>query len=365
MCFQLLLMSVETACNMRDSQFAHFPPSDYFYKRYEGKIGENLPFVMELNRHDSILEGTYCYDKVGKPILLKGEVDKNGRILLIESSDGKETGKFEGSFKVGNQEEIEGEWVAKGKKMPFEMQENYQKGMAQLKMENYSDSYGKCDLNEAKPQGCAKIRLNLLQIVENTSASARDKINSRLNMIAFESKKPENITHDFIAQYQKDVKELSPEFTLVYEQTLDMKTLLNEKNLLSIQCIRYEYMGGAHGSQNNNFVNFDLATGDEIVLEEVLLPNSKEKITEIAANLFRKQNNISENQTFEDAGYWFSDNKFYLPPKYYLLKDKIVFQYEEYEIAPYAMGAQIVEIPYTYIENFLIKDSILANFLKP
>jgi len=364
-CFQILVLLVETACNMRDSQFAHLPPSDYFYKRYEGKMGEDLHFTMELNRHDSTLEGSYFYEKIGKPIDLSGKIDKSGRISLVESLEGKETGKFEGSFKAGNQEEIVGEWVAKGKKISFEMQENYQKGMAQLKMDNYSDSYGKCDLNEEKMQGCAKIRLNVLQIVENSSETIKNKVNEKLNLMAFEGKNPENITRDFIAQYQKDIKELSPEFTLVYEQNLDMKVLLNEKNILSIQCEKYEYMGGAHGSLNNTFANFDLGTGAEIAVESLFLPNSKQEISTIAEQSFRIKNNISEKQTFEEAGYWFADNKFYLPQKFYLLRDKIVFQYEEYEIAPYAMGAQIVEIPYTQIEKFLLKDSILANFLKP
>lgn len=354
----------EIACNMRDSQYVHLPPSDYFYKVYQGKIGENLDFMMQLNRHDSILEGSYYYNKVRKPISLTGNIDKNGKITLIETVAGKETGRFKGSFKVGNQEEISGEWEMKGKRIAFEMQENYDKGTAQLKMENYAQSTGKCNLEADNQKGCAKIRLNHIQIIENVSNSVKEKVNDKLNLIAFDGKKPENITQDFLAQYQKDLQELSPEFALVYEQTLDMNVLLNEANLLTIQCTHYEYMGGAHGSTNHAFVNFDLNTGEEIVLESMFLPNSMEKITEIGAILFREQNNIFENQTFENAGYWFTDDKFYLPKKYYFLKDKIVFQYEEYEIAPYAMGAQIVEIPYIMIEKFIVNNSILANFLK-
>ncbi|MFN0200759.1 MAG: RsiV family protein, partial [Bacteroidia bacterium] len=93
----------------------------------------------------------------------------------------------------------------------------------------------------------------------------------------------------------------------------------------------------------------------------VFLPNSQLGLTPIAEEYFRKQQKLGD-KTWEEAGFWFENNQFQLSKKFILLKDRVRFEYNEYEIAPYVMGAPVVEIPYSAIMDYL-KPEITALVL--
>src|SRR5579872_7349952 len=104
--------------------------SKNFYKRYKGKLGEDLFITMCLQRDssvaggDTLLSGNYYYDKIGKPLSLKGSLKKEVEISLTETDElHKKTGLFTGKFT--GPETIEGTWKnpLTGKTYPFTLTE--------------------------------------------------------------------------------------------------------------------------------------------------------------------------------------------------------------------------------------------------
>src|SRR5688572_8919840 len=66
---------------------------------FAGSIGNSNDLQMKLVRTGDDLSGTYSYLKVGKPITLKGTIDKDGNVNLSEyDAAGAQTGVFKGKW---------------------------------------------------------------------------------------------------------------------------------------------------------------------------------------------------------------------------------------------------------------------------
>src|SRR6266850_2810795 len=86
-------------------------------KFFKGSIGSALGLQMKLVREGDNLSGSYFYQKVGKKIDVRGNVDKDGNVTLEEfDSSGKQTGLFKGVWtQDGNGSiEISGNWTKPG-----------------------------------------------------------------------------------------------------------------------------------------------------------------------------------------------------------------------------------------------------------
>jgi hypothetical protein len=81
---------------------------------FKGSIGSTLGLQMKLVRDGDKLTGTYFYQKVGKKIDVRGNVDNGGNVVLEEfDANGKQTGVFKGVWKTGDSGliEIAGNWT--------------------------------------------------------------------------------------------------------------------------------------------------------------------------------------------------------------------------------------------------------------
>ena len=74
-------------------------------KYFKGSIGSSLGLQMKLIRTGDQLSGSYFYQKIGKRIDLRGNVDKDGNLTLEEfDQSGKQTGLFKGLWQVKAQD---------------------------------------------------------------------------------------------------------------------------------------------------------------------------------------------------------------------------------------------------------------------
>ena len=88
-----------------------------------GTIGNGIGIRMTIAREGSTLRGSYLYERLGKPLSLRGEIGAGGRVQLEETdAQGKVTGRFVGDLSAdGNR--IDGSWSnAKGEgAQPFSL----------------------------------------------------------------------------------------------------------------------------------------------------------------------------------------------------------------------------------------------------
>ena len=81
---------------------------------FRGSIGNALGMQMKLMREGDKLTGSYSYQKVGKKIDVRGNVDQGGNVTLEEfDPGGKQTGIFKGVWKLDQEGavEIAGDWT--------------------------------------------------------------------------------------------------------------------------------------------------------------------------------------------------------------------------------------------------------------
>lgn len=125
--------------------------------------------------------------------------------------------------------------------------------------------------------------------------------------------------------------------------------LVLQKKVLSLKCSTTNFYGGAHPNQFVMLRNFNPYTGDSLGLGMIFNPENLEELSRLGEKYFRKSQKLKPNESFEDAGYWFKDNQFFLTDNFAFTHEGLLFYFNEYEVAPYSSGAIYFVVPYSVI----------------
>ena len=170
----------------------------------------------------------------------------------------------------------------------------------------------------------------------------------------------QSVSDDFIAAY-KIFLEQTPDYQHGWELSQKISVIRETPAILSLVHESYAFTGGAHGMSGQYFYNIDLNSGQLLALADIIKVENKAGLLKIAHELFYEQRNIPQGQSLEQAGYWFEENKFYLPENYTITDEGLYFLYNPYEIASYADGKIELFIPNSEINSMLILRSEIAN----
>lgn len=150
----------------------------------------------------------------------------------------------------------------------------------------------------------------------------------------------------------------------------DMYLRRGDSQVLSVMTDNYEYTGGAHGGRYFNGYNFEVQTGKEILLEDVIVDKSR-LAQALTAELMEK---YWEFEYTED--YWMgmlesyiSDEPMEFKPEFTwtVEYDGVSFYFSNYELVTYAEGTQEVTLhcsEYPYLFNSRYFDSVEKNYVK-
>ena len=129
------------------------------------------------------------------------------------------------------------------------------------------------------------------------------------------------------------------------------KILKSEGSLVTVVLNSSNYLGGAHGSTSQTYLNFDLDTKKQIELKDIV---EKDKLKQLDAKAYEAfkawivESEIATNvDEYEQA--W----KFKLSNNFNLDKKGLILQYGEYEIGPYVVGLPRLTIPYDQLQGIL------------
>lgn len=117
--------------------------------------------------------------------------------------------------------------------------------------------------------------------------------------------------------------------------------------VISLDYEDYDYMGGAHGSFAKVAVNYKFEKGEPVLLSDPFDAAEKRAIIEQIKIRLRKKFKLRKNQPFADAGLWQEFGQEYKFNNNFFIEQKgIRVIFNQYEIAPYAMGVIDAFIPY-------------------
>ena len=114
------------------------------------------------------------------------------------------------------------------------------------------------------------------------------------------------------------------------------------------------FTGGAHGYTSVSFLNFDPQTGELLTQKELFDPS----FSSFAEEVFRQKNGIPENEPINSTGFLFDEEKFQLPKNIGFSEKKVLLRYNPYEVASYADGSLLLEIPLEEARKYLKFDNL-------
>lgn len=136
------------------------------------------------------------------------------------------------------------------------------------------------------------------------------------------------------------------------EQIITSMVMNVHDHIMSYAVERYIYMGGAHGSNYRIFYNFDLNTGALIHEADMFNEGYAEPLTELLLQNMVAQN--EEIQLIEDLKEYGYNVDEILPNDNFFFTDScMVYVFNQYEIAPYALGETEIAISFDQLSSLL------------
>ncbi len=151
-----------------------------------------------------------------------------------------------------------------------------------------------------------------------------------------------------------------PDYNFFNENAL----MYADDNVVSIQYYNYAYLGGAHGMGAYSYLVYDRAK-KEVITEADLFDEANRGDFEVifTKHLIEKMKKEYESYDPEEP-MWQSMESVKPNGNFYLTKHNLVYQFNNYEIGAYALGAPTLAIPYELIQNLVKEDSPIARIIK-
>lgn len=330
---------------------------------FAGSIGSSNDLQMKLVRSGDDLSGTYSYLKVGKPITLKGTIDKDGNVTLSEyDAGGAQTGIFKGRWNASDQSavKIEGAWSKPNndKQAKFSLEEqpiSFSAGLDLVtKRIKESDNKLKHDIDVLYPQ------------LSGSTDAAVTKFNSMARGLVLKK----------ISEFKKDMAERAAEEE-VPPSDADMrsdllighKVALANDDLVSIGFDIGGYTrGAAHPNSYSEVINYDLKKGKALKLADLFQPSSNylKVISTYCLEDLRKQGK-AQGPDSELPAEWLQRGaaaKLANYRSWTISRKALVIVFDSYQVGPYAAGPQYVSIPYSALKNVILPEGPLGQFVK-
>ena len=161
------------------------------------------------------------------------------------------------------------------------------------------------------------------------------------------------------AQFAQDYRSVQQEMGQLsncWQLETRADTLHASPRLLTVKVETFAYTGGAHPLSNFSFYTFDRETGQSLNLPDLVADTTA--LLGVVEKAFRQQQKVGPNANLEEEGYFLRDGHFFLPTNVGVGQKGLIFYYNPYEIAAYAVGPVEVLIPYEKLNGILREDRL-------
>jgi hypothetical protein len=348
------------------------------YLHLIGAINKDFPIEMNLIKINDTLYGNYSFlnpekrmsgkEVAGSSIPIYGKMSSIDAFIIKENVPDQPC-LFNGKFI--NTQELSGTYEnSKGTKVSFDVTEKYPDGSVSLDV-HYQKSFTPLIKKPGSP--AASVQLLLLIPGESANPLISDTL-IHLMLVKFSGKpirmsQPEKVLEGMKQVYFENYLSTNE---AIYKETMTssfnwqslkfMNVLMNGAHILSFYIDHYAFTGGAHGLMTRQHTVVNLWNGKEVELKDIFKENSEQQISQILRAKIYMKLHLPTSQSLADAGF-FSDT---IKPadNFYITRDGIGFYYNQYDIAPYASGAFDIFIPFSELNDVLIKGGIIRELVK-
>lgn len=365
--------------------------TEFTLRRFEGRIGEDLPVSLFLTRlsgdseeNEKEYSGYYYYHRRGLPISLEmGEAKDGGKLVLREPApddpgkpDAPQTYTGIWILDTGEGSSLHGVWKSgDGKRtLPVSLKEAYPDGSFRFQLHHLGRDH---HLRVNGNTGGEERSLKFPQIDADTPAARR--INAAIRRAVSEvingededvnpAPKPpkapniEQIRKRFFDQAVGNDSLGDDDFPRIYSYHYQWSVVTNDDGVVSLEFMWDDYTGGAHGNFGFGYFVFDAATGEQVQLEDIALAGFRKRWAELGGRALRKAQGLKADAPLSEAGLF--EDTLELNDAWCALPEGIQFSYDPYEIGPYALGQIAFTLPWKDILPDLKPGTSIHAFAK-
>lgn len=235
-------------------------------------------------------------------------------------------------------------------------------------VESINEQSGPCETDSLSNQ-CASFFVEYPIITGMLSPAATNKINESIKSAifdyAFVSEKPEtfqSLIEEISSEYTKILNDF-PDYKASWSMEVNSDIIYQDSSFISVASTIFSYTGGAHPNSYQVYRSYDLRTGEPITLSDILIPGFEDELYDVAEIEFRMLKEIPPSQPLKVKGYFFEGDKFALNDNFAIINKSLIFYFNPFEIAPYAVGPTELELKLTdYVS--LVDEKGILNGLK-
>lgn len=201
---------------------------------------------------------------------------------------------------------------------------------------------------------CSVITLDVIRAsgASEVSAEINRKLDAHIVNLVSSEEDPniytlEELSENFLSDYKEAAESFSEEPP--WEAYVNENIYLRNESIVSVGITTEIFSGGAHGYKTLTFMNFNPETGQVFSPDDIFTAD----FSTFVEQRFRKEQGIPENDNINSTGLWFENDTFRLPENIGFAEEKVILVYNSYEIAPYAAGDIVMEIPMEEVQPFM------------
>ncbi|HWJ80152.1 MAG TPA: DUF3298 and DUF4163 domain-containing protein [Niallia sp.] len=153
------------------------------------------------------------------------------------------------------------------------------------------------------------------------------------------------LSYKEVLEQQENIKDdpkcLEYPSTCIYEYLTTYKVKYNKNNYLSILYNDYRFTGGAHGNTLISTYNFDVKSGERLLLDNFI---QSEKNYAVVTNYVQDYARKHPDIFYADSSEW-KNFKVTKDTNFYLADEGLFLIFQQYEVGPYVSGNPTVLIP--------------------
>ncbi|MEY3421183.1 MAG: hypothetical protein RIR48_1472 [Bacteroidota bacterium] len=231
------------------------------------------------------------------------------------------------------------------------------------KSESYKDGKD-CDLSDSLMNECAILNITSLQPqsdFKELNIAIKDTLEHYIKGMIGDcifsentGEQTKNMALDslsklFFLQHRDFIKEFPEAAAKVWTIDISVDSVFQNSKVICLSVNGFTFLGGAHPNSYLTYHNFDKATGKTLMLEDII--SDMEAFRKIAETEFRKNQELTENQDLEEAGYFFDNGVYSLPSQFAVTDKGLMMFYNAYEAAAYVVGQISFTIPYESLQG--------------
>ena len=234
----------------------------------------------------------------------------------------------------------------------------------QFDMKQLASSFGERDTAHAP---LVAVRFLFPELRKVVASPLRDSLQRYISEMIFGSLTNgagpvpfDTIANGIFEEYRMLQEEFS-DYSLPWSLEREMRVETDTASIVSLRFREYSFLGGAHGMEIVKLASFDAVTGKRLGLADLFTAGSDSTLSGLVEQRFRESRGIPQGESLQDAGFWMEDGKFAVGTNVAVGNGEMIFYYNAYEIAPYALGPTEVRIPFTKLSSILSKEKVLID----